>query len=131
MMWNLEKFRPGVVFFKGVNKMQFSWMRRAKRAGHKTVAIDEEVTAISNDRFVLKEVHESQVPHVDKIFRQGPFQYETISTRYPDVTPKLSVTGNARWDMLRPQFRNFHDADVAAIRKQHGRFILVNTNFAM
>ena len=129
MMWNLEKFRPGVVFFKGVNKMQFSWMRRAKRAGHKTVAIDEEVTAISNDRFVLKEVHESLFPHVDKIFMQGPFQNETISTRYPDVTPKLSVTGNARWDMLRPQFRNFHDADVAAIRKQHGRFILVNTNF--
>ncbi len=129
MMWNLQKFRPGVVFFKGINKVQFSWMHRAKRAGHKTVAIDEEVTAISNARFVLKEVHESLFPLTDKIFTQGPFQHETISNRFPKVAPKLTTTGNARWDMLRPAFRGFHNADVAAIRRQHGRFILVNTNF--
>ncbi len=129
LMRNMPRFQPGVVFFKGINKIQTVWMRGVQQLGHRVVAIDEEVTAIANDRFVLKEVHESVFPYVDKIFMQGPFQRRVISDRYPAIVEKLSTTGNARWDLLRPVFRRFHDDDVAAIQRRYGRFILVNTNF--
>jgi hypothetical protein len=36
---------------------------------------------------------------------------------------------NPRWDLLRPEMRSIHQAEVDAIRNRFGRFLLVNTNF--
>jgi len=41
----------------------------------------------------------------------------------------IHVTGNPRSDMLRPELRSFYEPEAEEIRKNHGRFILVNTNF--
>jgi hypothetical protein len=41
----------------------------------------------------------------------------------------IHVTGNPRSDMLRPELRSFYDPEAEEIRKAHGDFILVNTNF--
>jgi surface carbohydrate biosynthesis protein len=46
----------------------------------------------------------------------------------PSGTP-IHVTGNSRSDLLRPEMRRFYEKEVEAIRRDHGAFILVNTNF--
>ena len=40
----------------------------------------------------------------------------------------MSVVGNPRWDLLRPEFARSHGPEVERIRSEHGRFILINTN---
>ena len=37
--------------------------------------------------------------------------------------------GNPRLDLLRKEFAEYYEHDVAAIKKEHGKFILINTNF--
>jgi surface carbohydrate biosynthesis protein len=41
----------------------------------------------------------------------------------------IHVTGNPRSDLLRPELRRFYQGEVEALRKTHGDFILMNTNF--
>jgi surface carbohydrate biosynthesis protein len=46
---------------------------------------------------------------------------------YPG-TP-IRVTGNPRVDLLRAELRDYWAEEVAALRRRHGEFVLVNTNF--
>ena len=55
-----------------------------------------------------------------------------ILARYPSHTGiPVHVTGNARGDLMRPEFHGFFDREVASIRERFGRPILVNTNFSI
>ena len=46
------------------------------------------------------------------------------------VGTPIDPTGNGRVDLMRPELRSLHLEQVNALRKKHGRFILVNTNFS-
>src|SRR5262249_37031630 len=41
------------------------------------------------------------------------------------------ITGNPRFDTLLPELRDFYGFKAARIQEQHGRFLLVNTNFSI
>lgn len=126
---NLQNFAPGVVFFKGTNRIQYDWMALAKRNGHKVVAIDEEVTAIAAERFVLKEVWPKSLPLIDRFFLQGRNQYEIYERAFPEHKNRFEVTGNPRFDLLRNEFTRAFEGDAAQYRERYGRYILINTNF--
>jgi surface carbohydrate biosynthesis protein len=51
--------------------------------------------------------------------------------QYPQLPngAEIHVTGNPRNDMLRPEIRRYYENTVEELRKNHGDFILVNTNF--
>jgi hypothetical protein len=51
--------------------------------------------------------------------------------QYPELPPETPIhpTGNPRGDLLRPELRNFYQADAREIARRYGQFILVNTNF--
>lgn len=129
MIQNLYNFQPGVVFFKGLNKIQSKWMQYAKRHGHKIVAIDEEVTAIAAKRFVLKEVSTDALPLIDRFFQQGQNQHDIYADAFPEHRDRFKVTGNPRFDLLREEFTKAFQADAAQYRERFGRYILINTNF--
>jgi surface carbohydrate biosynthesis protein len=54
-----------------------------------------------------------------------------LAEKYPQQAAKLEIVGNPRWDLLRPEFRAAHAGEAAAIRKEFGPFILINTNFGL
>jgi surface carbohydrate biosynthesis protein len=51
--------------------------------------------------------------------------------QYPHLPDgaEIHVTGNPRNDLLRPEIRHYYQKTVEEIRKRHGDFILINTNF--
>jgi surface carbohydrate biosynthesis protein len=51
--------------------------------------------------------------------------------QYPHLPDgaEIHVTGNPRNDLLRPEIRHYYLKTVEEIRKRHGDFILINTNF--
>tara|TARA_E500000318_G_scaffold111353_2_gene129668 strand:- start:115 stop:1449 length:1335 start_codon:yes stop_codon:yes gene_type:complete len=129
MINNLQNLAPGVVFFKGTNKVQSNWMKFAKKHGHKIVAIDEEVTAIADRRFVLKEVWPDSLPLIDRFFMQGQNQLDIYTDEFPEHRDRFMITGNPRFDLLRKEFTKAFNDDAEAYRAQYGRYILINTNF--
>ncbi|WP_323798129.1 surface carbohydrate biosynthesis protein [Nisaea sp.] len=126
---NLQNLAPGIVFFKGTNKVQAAWMAHAKKHGHKIVAIDEEVTAIADRRFVLKEVWPESLPLIDRFFLQGQNQYNIYTDAFPDFQDRFTITGNPRFDLLRKEFTKAFNDTAEEYRERYGRYILINTNF--
>ena len=127
---NLRAMPPGIVVFKTLTGNDGDVMAEARAAGHCVAAIDEEVPGLVTMKQKLRWVTERSVAASDLIFAVGEEHREALLHFYPGHADRYRVVGNPRWDLLRPELRGSHAAEVAAIRARHAPFILINTNFA-
>ena len=123
---NLPHMPPGVVLFKGLNRVQIANMANARQAGHIVAANDEEAMGVGDAAFMLRDVSRDLPAVCDLLLCQGPTQRDWLA----DVMPadRLTVTGNPRTDLLRPELRAVHQPEIDRIRAEYGRFVLLNTN---
>ncbi|WP_420402541.1 surface carbohydrate biosynthesis protein [Nisaea sp.] len=126
---NLHLIEPGTFFFKGTNAIQANWMRYAKASGHKVVAIDEEVTAIAEEKHVIKGVRKEIFEYCDRFFMQGENQSRIYQKYFGRISDICRVTGNPRFDLLRGERKQAFFPAAKDIRERHGRYILLNSNF--
>jgi surface carbohydrate biosynthesis protein len=79
----------------------------------------------------LRWVDQRSVAAADTIFCLGEKHHACMADKYPDAVDKLVITGNPRWDFLRPELRSLYAADAEAIRNTYAPFILINTNIGL
>jgi surface carbohydrate biosynthesis protein len=104
-------------------------MQEARARGYRIAAIDEEVPGlITRQPASLRWVDREAVALCDVMFACGQEHADGMAARFPESRAKTDIVGNPRWDLLRPEFRGSHAEEVAAIRQEFGRFVLVNTN---
>jgi surface carbohydrate biosynthesis protein len=127
---NLRYMPPGLVMFKTMTANDGAAMAEARAAGHRVAAIDEEVPGLVATKQKLRWVAPESVAASDLVFAVGEEHLEALRQFHPAHADRYRVVGNPRWDLLRPELRGSHDAEVAEIRRQFAPFILVNTNFA-
>lgn len=128
METNIAAMPPGLIVFKTMTRRDSRNMARARRAGHMVASIDEEVPAFAEGSGGLQWVSEEAVRRCDRIFCLGEIHRESILARWPDLAARLIITGNPRWDYLRPDMRPLYRAHGEAYRARYGRIILINTN---
>jgi surface carbohydrate biosynthesis protein len=128
---NLRYMPPGIVLFKTLTARDGQAMAEARAAGHRIVAIDEEVPGLVATKQRLRWVAEESVVASDLVLAAGADHLEALRMFHPAHAERYRVVGNPRWDLLRPELRGCHAAEAAAIRKQYAPFILVNTNFGI
>ena len=128
LKYNMRHMPRGLVYFKGVDALQVESIGLARSLGHVTVAIDEEMLAqtSANDHRQVPDLFADSAHYV---VAQGARYVETFTRRFPTYHRRLLLCGNARTDLLRPEFRSAYGDEVAELRARHGRFILVNTNY--
>lgn len=98
--------------------------------GHIFVAWDEEALVYhSRDQYLSARVSPRLLSEARLLFAWGRDNAEMWRS-HPDYdgTPILEV-GNARLDLLRQDFRPFFRHSVERLRKNHGRYVLINSNF--
>jgi len=101
------------------------------RLGHQIVTWDEEALVhLPDEIYYSRRLSPDVLSQMSHLFAWGEDNAD-LWRRYPGMPADLPihVTGNPRSDLLRPELRPFYDDEAAAIRDEHGRFILVNTNF--
>jgi surface carbohydrate biosynthesis protein len=92
--------------------------------------IDEEGLIYQDgDDYVHRRVDESIVRQMDYVFLWGENQRNDITKHIAGIEDKLVVSGNPRFDLLRPELRQFYAPKAAQITGKYGRYILINTNF--
>jgi surface carbohydrate biosynthesis protein len=128
---NLRAMPPGIVMFKTLTARDGVAMAKARAAGHRIAALDEEVPGLVATKQKLRWVAGESVAASDVIFAVGDDNLDALREFYPAHADRYRVVGNPRWDLLRPELRGSHAEEVAAIRREYGRFILINTNFAV
>lgn len=126
---NVPRLPRGLFVFKTLNLLDAPAILAFKKFGHVTIAWDEEGPALDAMSF-LKSINGDAVGHADVIYSWGERQTEMLAGKYPGAADKIETTGNPRWDLLRPEWRSFYEADATALRERYGRIILINTNFS-
>jgi surface carbohydrate biosynthesis protein len=98
--------------------------------GWRVCAWDEE-GLIYNDRdeYAHRRLNEEAIKEHDLIFLWGENQRKDVLHYIHGIENKLILTGNPRFDMLRPDLREFYSPDAASLKRKFGRYILLVTTF--
>ncbi len=126
----LNEFPRGVYFSKSLTSRNVKVLRISQHLGHSVVAWDEEALVhYPPDIYYARRLDQTALELTDHVYAWGEDKKELFEG-HPDYpgTP-MSVVGNPRADLLRPELRPFFDEAVKAIKDDYGDFILINTNF--
>jgi surface carbohydrate biosynthesis protein len=130
MMANLPHLPPGVVMFKGLNRVQAVAMQDARRFGHEVASVDEEALGLASFKMMKRDIHPASV-NGTTIFCNNI----THELAVKDVAKKNGamcgtiITGNARMDLCSPDLMEIREIEIDRIRARVGQpFTLVNTN---
>lgn len=126
---NIEALPPGAVLFKTVNDIQAKCMKVFSKAGHLVTATDEEVLVCFEDACFFEVFSPTAAERCDLFFAQSDIHKAAIDRKFPDLATRTKVVGNARIDLLSPRLRESFEEEAAAIKAEHGPFILFNTNY--
>ena len=127
----IARFRPGIYIAKDFRKPSERILKIIAGLGHHIVAWDEEgLVQPQPQLYYERRWSLPAIKNVKEVFAWGPANERLMlgAPSWPGI--KIHRTGNPRLDLLRPELRGFYDAEVAALRNQHGRYILFNSNFA-
>lgn len=125
------RIRRGIYVAKGVTHRRLEVIERLRRLGHVITAWDEEgLVYASPEVYRATKVDPGALNLPRRLFAWGEANAQAWR-EHPDYagTP-ISVTGNPRTDLLRPELRDYFAEEAARLRAQHGDFILINTNFS-
>ncbi len=125
----LPDFPPGIYVDKSVAVSKNRWFERFRRLGNTIVAWDEEGLVIHEDQYIKSRFSKQAFDQVDLFFAWGPAQRDILVRENPERKDAILLSGNPRFDMLRPEIRGFYSEAAEQLKKEHGPIILVNTNF--
>lgn len=128
----MEYLPPGILAYKSVAMRFVEQFRRMRSLGHRIVAWDEEGLVYSEpSTYLTQRVAAEALEQVERFFAWGSIQAGHIRARHPGLADRVVLAGNARFDILRPEYRHLYAGEGARIRSRHGKFILINTNFSV
>ena len=102
-----------------------------RRLGHLSAVLDEEALVRQTDDIYVMKHARCALDDVDLPMTWGEENAALWRDSKPYDPSRIAVTGNPRVDMLRPDPRPNHQAEIDAIRSRHGDDVLFNSNFAM
>lgn len=126
---HLHSFPAGLYLDKSIASTKIKWFNYFKKFNNLLAAWDEEGLIIHEDTYLNRRFSGEAYEMTEKVFAWGKVQAELIRNRYPNTQHKVVLTGNPRFDMLRPEVRGFYSSNVEKLKKQFGSMILINTNF--
>jgi surface carbohydrate biosynthesis protein len=92
------------------------------------VSLDEEGGVDFADNSTLLSRYAKQFfSAVDFTFLWGFKQHDLIKSNLMDLS-KVEITGHPRFEMLKPEYHYLYKNEVEKIKKDHGNFLLINTN---
>jgi len=131
MHFHIHSFPKSIYLSKSLTIGSSSVFRMLKKLGHKIVAWDEEALVhLPPESYYQARLSAKSVQFVNCLIAWGE-DNEELWHNYPQMPSGLPIriTGNPRGDLLRPELRSFYNSEVEKIRRKHGDFILINTNF--
>jgi surface carbohydrate biosynthesis protein len=128
---HISSFPRGIYLAKSLPVDRNIIFKIMRKLGHEIVAWDEEALVHPQaETYYRRRVCPAGLRYVSHLFAWGEDNAE-LWHQYPELPMgiPIHVTGNPRGDLLRPQMRALFEKDAQELRKTHGDFILVNTNF--
>lgn len=131
MARSAHRLPSGIFLDKSVSPTRTARYARLKRLGFSIAAWCEEGLVYRNKRaYQAERVSRPSLAHVDSFFAWGEIQRNDVLEVAPEAASKTIVTGNPRFDVLRPEYRTLFAGEVEGLLRRYDPYILVNTNFS-
>jgi surface carbohydrate biosynthesis protein len=127
----IDQFPRSIYLSKSMTVRSLLFFWAASKFGHDIITWDEEALVhLPPETYFSRRLHPAAIRHVSHLFAWGEDNAE-LWRQYPALPARIPihVTGNPRGDLLRPELHAYYAAEMEAIRKEYGHFILINTNF--
>lgn len=127
------KYMPrGIYLEKGVASTKINSVKLLRNLGNRVVAWCEEgLVILDRKAYARDRVSSDVLREVDIFFAWGEVQAEAMRMKMPDGIGKIVLSGNPRFDLLRPPYRAVFSCRAEEIRTRYGPFFLINTNFGI
>jgi surface carbohydrate biosynthesis protein len=129
--FHISSFSPGIYLSKSMTAASDVIFQIMRDLGHAIVAWDEEALVhLPPEIYFSRRISPVAMKSVSSMLAWGQ-DNAALWRQYPQLPTgaEIHVTGNPRNDLLRPEIRRYFENTVEELRKNHGDFILVNTNF--
>ena len=116
---------------KSFTVMNLKMFQIMHKLGQRIASWDEEALVhLPDDMYFSRRLSPLSLKYVSHLFAWGE-DNARLWRQYPAMPQEkpIHITGNPRGDLLRPDMCTFYEEDAEALRRQHGKFILLNTNF--
>ena len=98
--------------------------------GHGILLQDEEGLVTHSEKIYIRNRLRPDVLELGEAFiAWGQHQADLIARERPAHRGLALVSGNPRFDVLRPEQRHLYKDEVARLKNQHGDYILINSSF--
>ncbi len=130
LQWQLHKFGRGIYMDKSIAVTREKWFNRCRAMGNQVTSWDEEGLVYFDDATYWDlRLCEGALDQTDLFIVWGEKQKQDLLAKVPTASSKVFLGGNPRFDMLRPELRDFFSSPAEKLQKKYGQIILVNTNF--
>jgi surface carbohydrate biosynthesis protein len=127
----IDDYPSSIYLSKSMTVRSLLFFIVARRFNVNIITWDEEALVhLPAQTYFSRRLHPAAIRYVSHLFAWGEENAELwrLYPALPQSTP-IHVTGNPRTDLLRPELHAYYAAEIEAIRREFGKFILVNTNF--
>jgi surface carbohydrate biosynthesis protein len=127
----IASFPVGILFAKDMMSGNVGMFKIIRKLGHVIVAWDEDsLVHLPPETYYSRRLSPDAVRHVSHLFAWGQKNVD-LWRGYPELPPEMPIhiTGNPRGDLLRSEMRELFDDRVQQLKREHGDYILINTNF--
>jgi len=127
-----NKLPKGIYLDKSIASNKIDILQKIRNLGHIIASLDEEGFAFRKENlyFLNARLSTETIGLTSHIYAWGTEMSEAILNRFPVAADKLMVTGNPRFDLLRPEFLPFYANAVQRILQKYYDYILIPSNFA-
>jgi surface carbohydrate biosynthesis protein len=129
------RLENAVGVFKNVTGGKRPWKyQRYKDLNIRVIFLDEE-GAIYNEgperwkKALAKRIDVTELEAEDHVCTWGQFQADYYKSLNPVCAANIVATGHPRFNLCASRFNAVYQEEADALRREHGRFILLNTNF--
>ena len=118
MIRQMPALPRGVYIDKSIDRTKILPFGRLKAAGNKIAAWCEEgLVYRDRDAYLHERISEKSLTQSDIFFAWGGVQADDVGSYVPEAKSKIKISGNPRFDLLRPELLEFYDQAQDALRE--------------
>ncbi|WP_064706197.1 surface carbohydrate biosynthesis protein [Rhizobium bangladeshense] len=125
-----RKYGGGIFLGIGAQANFERQYRDLNSRGVKVVVMDEEgLVTFSDEIYSRTRLSSATLDFIETYFTWGRHHDKVVRNAAPEKL-RSSITGNLRFDVLRPELRSVHQRQVQAIKSRLGDYVLIVSSFA-
>lgn len=125
------RHKNGIYILKSLSLQEEFFYRALKQRGFRIVLLHTEggIFYKDNTESLRSAFNESLLKYVDINFLFGDEVLIGLNKQSGSGKTKCIVSGEPRFDLLKPKYRKFFNSELKELENRYGDFFLVNTNF--